>query len=137
MSDKLPLNGNGNGNGNGKAEGVPVDISLSSLRQKNGFLKLWDTNAFVGMFSLAIMFLAGGGFIFKLVEFARSIDMKNDMVFAIMPIVTYLIVASGFMCLFIWAFVTGKFADLEAAKYAMLEQEERYERAEKSIEHKS
>ncbi len=57
------------------------------------------------------------------------------MAFAIMPITTYLIVASGFMCLFIWAFLSGKFADLEAAKYDMLEQEEAYERAERASAH--
>lgn len=129
MSETNGQNGSKNGVHGHEAKGVPVELKNIPPVNKNGFKKLFDTNVFVGTFSLLIILVAGCGFIFKLFEFARSIDPNEHVLFAVMPITTYLIVASGFMCLFIWAFLSGKFADLEAAKYDMLEQEEAYERA--------
>lgn len=121
-----------NGSENGKTFEESLKVEAAPPPKNRGFMGIFDMGAFVGTFSLLVILLAGGGFIYKLTEFVRSIRGADAMVFAIMPITIYLIVAAGFMCLFLWAFLNGKFADLEAAKYTMLEQEEAYERAEQA-----
>ena len=42
-------------------------------------------------------------------------------------IVTYLLVASGFGCLFFWAYLSGQFKDIEQPKYRMLEMQDEIE----------
>jgi hypothetical protein len=66
---------------------------------------------------------AGGGFAFKLVEFAQTLRAGPDVSFALMPIVTYLVVAAGFFCLLAWATLGGHFRDLESPKHFLLENE--------------
>ena len=72
---------------------------------------------------VAVVGCAGIGFVFKLVEFAHTLRASPDVSFALMPIVTYLVVAVGFFCLLAWATLGGHFKDLEGPKHAMLENE--------------
>ena len=45
--------------------------------------------------------------------------------FAITPVVNYLLASLGFFCLFFWAIYQGMFRDIEAPKFTMLENERR------------
>jgi cbb3-type cytochrome oxidase maturation protein len=76
---------------------------------------------FLWAFSICMLLTAGGAFIFKLVEFIYSFTTNPTVRFSLIPILTYLIVAAGFGCLFMWAYLSGQFKDVEEAKYRMLE----------------
>lgn len=78
-------------------------------------------NLFLWVFCIVMILVAGGGFGIKLYEFATALSSSSPMRFAFIPVLTYLIVASGFACLFVWAYLTGQFRQIEAAKYRMLE----------------
>lgn len=78
---------------------------------------------FLWAFSVVMVVTAGTAFIFKFIEFAytaMSEDRAGMQTFFI-PLLTYLIVAAGFFCLFLWAFFSGQFRDVEAAKHRMLQ----------------
>ena len=72
---------------------------------------------------LVVLVTAGAAFTFKLVEFARTLRDSPDVSFALMPIVTYLVVAGGFFCLLAWALLGGHLRDVEGPKHFMLENE--------------
>jgi hypothetical protein len=59
----------------------------------------------------------------KFREFILLYRGDADGVFAITPIVNYLLASLGFFCLFFWAIYHGMFRDIEAPKYTMLENE--------------
>ncbi len=72
---------------------------------------------------IVVVGIAGYGFLFKLVEFAHTLNAAPDVSFALMPMVTYLAVAAGFFCLLGWATLTGQWKDIEGPKRWMLENE--------------
>ena len=76
----------------------------------------------IGLF-LVVLVTAGAAFLFKLVEFARTLRDAPDVSFTFMPIVTYLVVAGGFFCLLGWALLGGHLRDVEGPKHFMLENE--------------
>ena len=53
--------------------------------------------------------------------------------FAIVPILTYLLVSLGFVFILVWGSFKGMLSDIEGPKYQMLEREEELERAEKGV----
>ena len=63
------------------------------------------------------------GFANKFREFILLYRGDVDGVFAITPIMNYLLASLGFFFLFCWAICHGMFRDLEGPKYAMLENE--------------
>ena len=82
--------------------------------------------AFLWVFSIFLVVTAGSAFAFKLYEFihvALTGDPggSNEMASFLIPVVTYLVVAAGYFCLFLWAYATGQFRDVEAPKLRMLE----------------
>ena len=68
------------------------------------------------------------GFINKLIEFAHVVDGAADGLFALTPIVNYLLASLGFLCLLLWASLQGMFRDIEAPKVVMLAREELLDR---------
>ena len=82
------------------------------------------------VFLIFVVILSGLGFLFKLVEFIATFDEDPSQSFALMPVVTYLTVASGFFCLLIWSILGGHFRNIEQAKYDMLENEKKLDQAE-------
>lgn len=78
------------------------------------------TNRAMLIFMFLVVFLAGIAFSFKVFEFVYTSNQSPAADF-IMPVLTYLVVASGFFCLFLWAYLSGQFKDIEAPKYRMLE----------------
>ncbi len=78
--------------------------------------------------AMAILIPAGLGFVDKLVQFFRTVQSDSEGAFAIMPILNYLIIAAGMVCLLVWAIAHGMFRDVEGPKYTMLEREAQLDR---------
>lgn len=87
---------------------------------------------FLWLFSLAMVLTAGSAFFMKLIEFYATATREGSDALAsfLIPVLNYLLVAAGFFCLFLWAYMTGQFRDLEAAKYRMLEMQAEIDRDE-------
>jgi hypothetical protein len=79
----------------------------------------------------AVIVPAAAGFFAKFVQFLRALQSDEAGRFAIVPILNYLAVAAGFVCLLVWAVLRGMFRDIERPKYTMLENEDRLDRAER------
>ncbi len=77
------------------------------------------------IFALVILIPSMYGFATKFREFILLYRGDVDGVFAITPIVNYLLASLGFFFLFCWAIAHGMFRDIEKPKYAMLENERR------------
>lgn len=75
------------------------------------------------LFVLFLLVPGAVGFLDKLVMFFRVLFTTQDGGFAIVPILNYLLVAAGLLCLFAWAVAHGMFRDIERPKYDMLERE--------------
>jgi hypothetical protein len=74
--------------------------------------------------------IAGCMFTFKLYSFLQTIQRDELAGFAFDPIVIYGIVAAGFGCLLMWAFLSGQFKQIEEPKHAMLKRALEQEAAE-------
>ena len=81
-------------------------------------------------FALLILVPSLLGFANKFREFILLYRGDVDGVFAITPIVNYLLASLGFFCLFFWAIYQGMFRDIEAPKYTMLENERKLDEEE-------
>ena len=71
---------------------------------------------------------AGIAFVYKIAEFIFTLNESSVQGFADVPVTIYFVVASGWLCLLVWCFVTGKFKNVEEPKLEMLRMEEEYER---------
>ena len=71
---------------------------------------------------------AGVAFVYKIAEFIFTLNSNDVKGFADVPVTVYFVVAAGWLCLLAWCFLTGKFKDIESAKWDMLKQESDYER---------
>ncbi len=81
--------------------------------------------------AIGIIFPGGYGFISKLLQFIKTLETDSEGAFTIIPICNYLIMATGFTCLLVWAAMHGMFRDIEKPKFTMLELDEAIELAEK------
>ena len=75
------------------------------------------------VFALVILIPSLLGFANKFREFILIFRGDVDGVFAITPIMNYLLASLGFFFLFCWAICHGMFRDIERPKYTMLENE--------------
>jgi nitrogen fixation-related uncharacterized protein len=75
--------------------------------------------------AVLVLIPSGYGFTRKLIELMALTQGDSDGVFAISPVVNYLLASVGFFFLFCWAIANGMFGDLEGPKRAMLENERR------------
>lgn len=72
--------------------------------------------------------LSGIAFAYKVAEFMFTMTSVEFAGAFDVPIIVYFAVAAGWFLLLIWCFLTGKFREMERAKYDMIAQEEEYER---------
>jgi hypothetical protein len=72
------------------------------------------------VFALVILLPSMYGFATKFREFIQIYRGEVDGVFAISPIINYLLASAGFFFLFCWAAAHGMFRDIERPKYDML-----------------
>ncbi len=88
---------------------------------------------FLWIFSVVLVLVAGSAFLFKLIEFYNTATTSGPSALGsfLIPVLNYLLVAGGFFCLFLWAYMTGQFRDMEAPKYRMLEMQAQIDHQEK------
>src|SRR3990167_7161325 len=86
----------------------------------------------VGAWVILGVTFAAATFIYKLIEIMETVPMGEVAGFAIIQVITYLLVAIGFFSLFIWSFLKGDFKDIEKVKYRVLEMEETAQEMERS-----
>jgi len=67
---------------------------------------------------------AGIAFVLKFVKFVRAVGTDELGAIALVPMLNYLAVAAGFLCLLAWAILGGMFRDIEGPKFKLLENEE-------------
>lgn len=77
----------------------------------------------LALFAAVFFVPAGIGFVMKFMHFVGTMKQGQGASFTILPMVNYLLVAAGFICLLVWAVFRGMFRDVEAPKYSMLEHE--------------
>lgn len=68
------------------------------------------------------------GFAAKFMEFINTFRGETGGVFAITPMVNYLLASLGFFCLLVWATLNGMFHDIEKPKQTMLENDSALDR---------
>lgn len=93
----------------------PIDSSPTPRPQNRR--SLWATAGFALVVLIPSLYGFGGKFI-ELVQLYRG---DVDGVFAISPILNYLLASMGFFCLFCWAITQGMFEDIELPKRTMLD----------------
>lgn len=76
---------------------------------------IWTSFVIIGVLA------AGLGFVFKLIEFSRTIADPDVGNFALMPVTVYLACAIGFAFLLIWNFLKGGFRNIEEQKFDIFE----------------
>jgi hypothetical protein len=72
--------------------------------------------------------LAGIAFAYKIATFIYTLSSPDFAGTFDVGIVVYFAVSAGWLCVLGWAFLTGKFKQMERAKYDLLREEEEYER---------
>lgn len=74
---------------------------------------------------LAVLILVPSmiGFVNKFIEFFNVTQESGAGLFAVAPMLNYILASLGFLCLLIWAAFNGMFHDIERPKFAMLENE--------------
>ena len=95
---------------------MPVPDRSAILRKQR-----WTTL----LFALVILVPCFYGFGRKFYELVLLTRGDVDGIFAISPVVNYLLASLGFFCLLCWAIANGMFGDIEKPKIAMLETERR------------
>jgi uncharacterized membrane protein len=85
---------------------------------------------FLWIFSALMVAVAGSAFVFKLIEFIFTATTRGPDALAsfLIPVLNYLLVAVGFLCLFLRAWFCGQFRDVEATGKRMLQLQERFDR---------
>jgi hypothetical protein len=71
--------------------------------------------------------LAGVGFSVKLYEFADDLADQKGLQFAGAHLLTYAVVALGFLALLAYSFLMGHLRDVEEPKFDLLEKERRHD----------
>ena len=74
--------------------------------------------------------IAAASFAYKIVEFVLTLDSPEAPGFAMVPVIAYFIVATSYAMLFLWAYVSGQFAEMEKPKDLLLKREAELDRAE-------
>ena len=83
-------------------------------------------NRMLTWFAIMVVVCAGLGFCYKLVEFLRTMLANDIRGFALISVSTYIVVAVGYLLLFIWSYLQGHYRDVEGPKYeAELDDEHR------------
>lgn len=79
-------------------------------------------------FAVAVLVVAGFGFVFKMAEFSLTIIKDDVEGFGAAAVAVYLLGMLPMLFLNLWAVFTGRFRDIERPKYRMLELDEEIER---------
>ena len=82
-------------------------------------------NRAIQIMSIVILGFCFFGFGSKFVELVRLVTSDSEIaqegIFAVTPLVNYLLASAGFLCLLGWASIHGMFHDIEKPKQTMLD----------------
>ena len=78
--------------------------------------------------AIAVMFIAGGAFFYKMTEFVVTMARGDIEGFGAVAVATYLVGMLPLMFLTIWAVLTGRFRDIERPKFRLFELDAEIER---------
>lgn len=109
-----------------------MSVTLKPQSKKLGGSSVWTTV----IFALLILIPCFVAFSNKLREFILLYSGQVDGVFAISPIVNYLLASLGFFFLFWWGICNGMFARMEEPKRDFLVQEWQLDQAQADYESK-
>jgi hypothetical protein len=84
------------------------------------------------LLAFAILLPSLWGFGTKFYEFVLLARGDVEGIFAVTPVINYLLASLGFLCLFGWAGANGMFHDIEQPKRTMLEIEQQLDASETS-----
>lgn len=106
------------------------EVNASAIRRRR--------NSWIATLVMALVVLVPSlwGFSGKFAEFVALYRGDVDGVFAISPIINYLLASLGFFCLFGWAMLQGMFHDIEGPKGTMLETEEWLDQSQHESDHR-
>jgi hypothetical protein len=79
-------------------------------------------------FALVVMLVAGLGFAYKMTEFALTMVHDEVAGFGAVAVANYLIGMLPLVFLTLWGVLSGKFRDIEAPKFRLLELDREIER---------
>lgn len=96
---------------------------LEEIRMKRD-KKEW-TALILGTWVISGIAFASLAFVYKVIEVLNTVPKGEMAGFAVMQVVTYILIATGFFFLFLWSFLKGDFRDMEKAKYKVLEMEKK------------
>ena len=82
--------------------------------------------------TIAVMFVAGGAFFYKMTEFAVTMARGDIEGFGAVSVTTYVVGMLPLMFLTLWAALTGRFRDIERPKFRLFELDEEIEREERA-----
>jgi hypothetical protein len=99
------------------------DRQDGSARREGGAKRAW-----LWIFGLGTA-LAGVGFAVKIHEFLSDALAEEGIGFAGSHLLSYALVAGGFLLLLVGVFLRGHFADIERPKFDMLDREVLHDRA--------
>lgn len=77
-----------------------------------------------------VVFAGGAAFFYKLYEFFVELTSPDGLRFAGSHLLTYCLVAGGFLLLLVYSFMSGHFSDIEEPKFTLLETEIEYDNQE-------
>lgn len=78
--------------------------------------------------SILVVLLGGFGFLYKIIEFARTYVKDDLKSFGAISVVSYFIGVMGILFLTLWGVFKGHFRNIERPKHRMLELDEEIER---------
>lgn len=81
---------------------------------------------------MAVLILIPGaiGFGDKLYQFFIVLTKNPQGRFALVPLMSYLLVSTGFVLVFVWGLMKGMLSDIEGPKFSMLEREKQLDAEE-------
>ena len=77
---------------------------------------------------IGVMVVAGGAFVMKMLDFIMTMSGDEVAGFGAVAVSTYLMGMAPLVLLMLWAVTTGRFRDVEAPKFRMLELDREIER---------
>ena len=80
------------------------------------------------LLTVAVMFVAGGAFFYKMTEFVVTMARGDVEGFGAVAVATYVVGMLPLLLLTVWAVLSGHFRDVERPKFRMLEIDAEIER---------
>lgn len=104
---------------------MATNNSLTSKQAK----KRWTATRITIFFAAIVLPISMWGFVSKFRELIHTFQGEgSEGVFAVTPMVNYLMSSLGFFFLLLWAVMNGMFRDLEEPKETMLAREQELDR---------